>query len=205
MEIDSIGIDTWGVDVVFFDGDGKPLGMPYAYRDTQTDGVPEIFFENVMGSDTLYARTGIQVMSFNTLFQLYALKRRHDPMLEKAAMALFMPDAISYMLTGNAVCEYTIASTSHFLNPKERDLDAELLAMIGIERKLFPAVVLPGTKVGVLRADVARECSLPQIPVIAVAGHDTASAVAAVPAEDENFAYLRAHGRFSVSNLTILS
>lgn len=190
VEIDSIGVDTWGVDVVFFGKDGKPLGMPYSYRDTQTDGVPEAFFKNVLSREALYARTGIQVLNINTLFQLYSLKLRHDPVIGNAAMALFMPDAISYMLTGKAVCEYTIASTSHFLNPNTKDLDAELLSMIGVDRNLFPEVVMPGTKVGILSEDVARECGLPRIPVVAVAGHDTASAVAAVPASNGNFAYL---------------
>lgn len=143
-----------------------------------------------MGREDLYARTGIQVMNFNTLFQLYALKLRQDPVLENADMALFMPDAISYMLTGKAVCEYTIASTSHFLDPKTGELDGDLLSRIGVSRTLFPKVVLPGTEVGVLSKEISDECGLPQIPVIAVAGHDTASAVAAVPARDANFAYL---------------
>ena len=167
--IDSIGIDTWGVDFACVDPDGDLLGLPRAYRDPYTDGVPEEFFRTVP-RESVYAKTGIQVMNFNSLYQLYALNREHSPALAAAEHVLFMPDALSYLLTGEQVCEYTILSTSQLMNPRTRELDGE--------------------RVGVLRDEVARRTGLGRVEVFAVAGHDTASAIAAVPAADERFAYL---------------
>lgn len=178
--ITSIGIDTWGVDVAFVGKDGSMLGLPHSYRDPHTKGVPDLFFKQIMSREALYARTGIQVMDFNTLFQLFTLKRNGSSQLEAASNILFMPDALAYMLTGNMHTEYTIASTSHFLDPVAKKLDEELISSIGVDPSKFAEMVMPGTKVGEFRG----------IPVIAVAGHDTASAVAAVPAKDENYAYL---------------
>ena len=115
--IDSIGIDTWGVDFACVDPDGDLLGLPRAYRDPYTDGVPEEFFRTVP-RESVYAKTGIQVMNFNSLYQLYALNREHSPALAAAEHVLFMPDALSYLLTGEQVCEYTILSTSQLMNPR---------------------------------------------------------------------------------------
>lgn len=180
LEIESVGIDTWGVDVLFLDRNGQPLGMPYAYRDPQTAGAPERFFRDVMPSAELYARTGIQVMNFNTLFQLYTLRQREDPMLMQADKILFLPDALNYMLTGVMATEYTIASTSQLLDAKTRRLDSDLLQRIGIDAARFAPMVEPGTCLGAILPQIVAECGIPQWPVIAVAGHDTASAVAAV-------------------------
>ena len=191
IEPDAVGIDTWGVDVAFFGADGKLLGNPYCYRDPQTEGIPEKFFSEVLSREELYARTGIQVMNFNTLFQLYSLSLRDDRMLREAKRILFLPDALTYMLSGAEVTEYTIASTSHFLDPRAKVLDRDLLEKIGVSPDLFAPVVMPGTKVGCIKDEIADKCGLRRgIPVIAVAGHDTGSAVAAVPAQDENFAYI---------------
>lgn len=178
--ITSIGIDTWGVDIAFVGKDGSILGMPHSYRDPHTAGASELFFKQIMSREALYARTGIQVMDFNTLFQLFTLKRNGSSQLDAAANILFMPDALAYMLTGNMHTEYTIASTSHFLDPVGKKLDKELISSVGVDPSKFAEMVMPGTKVGEFRG----------IPVIAVAGHDTASAVAAVPAKDDNYAYL---------------
>ena len=115
--IDSIGIDTWGVDFACVDPDGDLLGLPRAYRDPYTDGVPEEFFRTVP-RESVYAKTGIQVMNFNSLYQLYALNREQSPVLAAAEHVLFMPDALSYLLTGEQVCEYTILSTSQLMNPR---------------------------------------------------------------------------------------
>lgn len=191
IEPDAVGIDTWGVDVVLFDKEGRLLGNPYCYRDSQTEAIPERFFREVISREELYSRTGIQVMNFNTLFQLYALSLRDDAMLRSAARIMFLPDALTYMLSGAQVTEYTIASTSHFLNPLSRQLDRELLEKIGVKAELFAPMVMPGTQVGCIKDEIAERCGLRRgIPVITVAGHDTASAVAAVPSQDENFAYL---------------
>lgn len=180
--VDSIGVDTWGVDFCKVLEDGT-VCRPRAYRDPYTNGVPEEFFSK-MSSSELYSRTGIQQMNFNSVFQLYAQKKAGD--LDDAAKVLFMPDAISYLLTGRMVCEYTILSTSSLMDPRSKKLDESILKVCGIGDSLFAPLTLPGTVVGTLK----EEFGLGPVPVMAVAGHDTASAVYAVPAENEHFAYL---------------
>ena len=160
--IDSIGIDTWGVDFACVDPDGDLLGLPRAYRDPYTDGVPEEFFRTVP-RESVYAKTGIQVMNFNSLYQLYALNREHNPALAAAEHVLFMPDALSYLLTGEQVCEYTILSTSQLMNPRTRELDGELLRAAGVDASLFARRVMPGERVGVLRDEVARRTGLGRV------------------------------------------
>lgn len=189
VPIHSIGIDTWGVDFLLVNKDGSLAGLPRSYRDPYTQGVPETFFEQCPRND-LYARTGIQIMNFNTLFQLVALQREGSSALQHADKLLFIPDALAYLLTGKMVCEYTILSTSQCMNPHTKQVDEELLALAGIRKEMFPEVVMPGTPIGRLTSAVAQQTGLGEIPVIAVAGHDTASAVAAVPAQEEGFAYL---------------
>lgn len=190
LPIASIGIDTWGVDFACIGCDGALLRNPLAYRDPHTLGMMEQYFEKVTDKKTVYDITGIQFMNFNSLFQLYAMKESGNSALANADKILFVPDALNYMLTGEMVCEYTIASTSQILNPKTKDLDNTLLNSIGLERSKFGRMVNPGTKTGTLTEEVQKMTGLGPIPVIAVAGHDTASAVAAVPAKDEKFAYL---------------
>mgnify|MGYP001541481573 FL=1 len=187
--IASIGIDTWGVDFVCVGKDGNLLRQPYAYRDPHTVGAPEALFSRISRSE-VYGKTGIQIMNFNSLFQLDTLRRNHDSALEAADKILFMPDALSYMLTGEMVTEYTIASTAQLVNAQTRRLESELLKAVGLSEKNFGRFVFPGEKVGVLTEEVQKITGLGAIPVIAVAGHDTGSAVAAVPALDRNFAYL---------------
>ena len=185
----SIGIDTWGVDIVPIGSDGSILGMPRAYRDPYTDGVPEEFFE-IIPREEVYTKTGIQVMNFNTLFQIFAaVKEGYEPLLQ-ADKLLFIPDALAYMLTGKKVCEYTIASTSQILNPHTGKLDSSLLEAAGVKNDIFPEIQLPGNTIGPLTEAIANETRIGRVNVVTVAGHDTASAVAAVPAEDEHFAYL---------------
>ena len=190
IEIASIGIDTWGCDFLCIAADGAVLRNPLAYRDPHTVGVMEKFFDKAVDKQTVYAKTGIQFMNFNSLFQLYAMREASNSALANADKILFIPDALGYMLTGNAVCEYTVASTSQLLNPMTKDLDADLLASLGIARDRFGKMVMPGTVVGTLTPEVQRLTGLGAVPVVAVAGHDTASAVAAVPAANEHFAYL---------------
>lgn len=185
---DSIGIDTWGVDYVCIAPDGSLIGVPYAYRDAQTIGAKERFFDNVMPASKLYERTGIQHMDFNTVFQLN--EHRNDFSHLNAAKFLFLPDALSYMLTGNAVTEFTIASTGAVVNARTHELDPNILATLGLDASRFGPMVMPCHVIGSLKKEIAKETGLPQVPVVAVAGHDTASAVAAIPATDRNFAYL---------------
>ena len=202
VEIASVGIDTWGVDFAFVGKDGSLLGLPYAYRDPHTDCAPEEYFSKVLPREEVYGATGIQIMQFNSLYQLYAMQRDRSSQLAAAERLLFMPDALSYLLTGEMVTEYTIASTSQLLNPRTKRIEARLLEKMGLSAELFPPIVMPGHRIGTLRAELAAACGLPQLPVIAVAGHDTASAVAAVPAADERFAYLSS-GTWSLMGIEV--
>ena len=129
-------------------------------------------------------------MNFNSLFQIYAMRKAGNVALENADKILFIPDALSYMLTGNAICEYTVASTSQILNPMTGDLDNELVESLGLKREQFGKMTNPASIIGTLTEEVQKITGLNAVPVIAVAGHDTASAVAAVPANNEEFAYL---------------
>lgn len=189
ISLTSIGIDTWGCDFAFFGKDGRLLGLPHCYRDPHTEGAQEKFFEK-MPAEEVYRRTGIQFMDFNSLFQLDTLKRDGCEALEHADKILFIPDALIYMLTGKAICEYTVASTSQLLNPVTGDLDPAILESLGIPRKRFGKMTLPGTVVGRLSRQVQEATGIGAVNVVAVAGHDTASAVAAVPAADHEYAYL---------------
>jgi rhamnulokinase len=201
LKITSIGIDTWGVDYVFIGDDGAILRNPRAYRDPITFEAMDDYLQNVISKREVYDITGIQFLNFNSIFQLYAMKNERrqggDGSSEKgnsafrhAEKVLFVPDALSWMLTGEEVCEYTIASTSQLLDPRTKELDERLLQSIGLKRSQFGRMVQPGTVIGHLTDEVQRLTGLGPVPVIAVAGHDTASAVAAVPAKDEKFAYL---------------
>lgn len=187
--ITSIGIDTWGVDFVCVAEDGS-VSQPIAYRDPHTFDAMDDYLENVMSREKVYDVTGIQFMNFNSIFQLYAMKRAGNSALKNAQKILFIPDALSYMLTGNMVCEYTIASTAQLLDPRTGQLDPRLLSSVGLTQSKFGRMVNPGDLVGALTADVQKQTGYGAIPVIAVAGHDTGSAVAAVPARNEKFAYL---------------
>ena len=188
-KLQSIGIDTWGCDVAYFLKDGTIASLPYCYRDLHTQGAVERFCEG-MPKEEVYGRTGIQFMDFNTLFQLDTIRRNNPEVLDNADKILFMPDALSYMLTGNAVTERTVASTSQILNPNTGDLDDVLLAKVGLSRDKFGPMIEPGEEIGKLLPRIAELTGLGEVPVVAVAGHDTASAVAAVPTPDKDYAYL---------------
>ena len=190
IALTSIGIDTWGVDFVFIGQDGAILRNPMAYRDPHTFGRMEEYLEKVVSRREVYDITGIQFMNFNSLFQLYAMQQDGNSAIKMAEKVLFVPDALSWMLTGEAVCEYTIASTSQMLDPRTGDLSEKLIESVGLTRSHFGRMVQPGTKIGVLTEEVQKMTGLGAVPVIAVAGHDTGAAVAAVPAKNEQFAYL---------------
>lgn len=193
LRITSIGIDTWGVDFGCIGEDGELLELPRSYRDPYTEGVPEEVFRSIPRGE-FYSASGIQIMNFNTVFQLYALYREDrengTDLMSRTRRILFMPDLLSYMLTGSMVCEYTDASTSALVNPVTKDFDRNLASRLGIAPSIFGNISYPGTQVGLLKPEIASVTGLGQVPVIAVAGHDTASAIAAVPAADGNFAYL---------------
>jgi rhamnulokinase len=190
VTVSSIGIDTWGVDFVFIGSDGQVLRQPQAYRDPITFDAMDDYLKRVVSREEVYEVTGIQFLNFNSIFQLYAMTREQNSALAAASKILFVPDALSWMLTGNAVCEYTIASTSQLLDPRTKQLDERLLQSLGLSRQKFGRMVQPGELIGTLTSEVQKMTGLGPVPVYAVAGHDTGSAVAAVPAKDENFAYL---------------
>ena len=189
IEVSAIGIDTWGVDFVCFGKDGGMLRLPYCYRDPHTVGAPEEFFKR-MSRKTLYDKTGIQIMNFNSVFQLDTMRRNKCSALEAAAKILFIPDALAYLLTGEAVTEYTIASTAQMINPRTKQWDEDILLLLGLNSDNFGRMIMPGEQIGVLTEEVQRLTGLGAVPVVAVASHDTGSAVAAVPMEDEKSAYL---------------
>lgn len=184
LKVSGIAIDTWGVDFGFIDRDGNLVGNPVCYRDARTNGMAERFFADV-DRTAHYAVNGTQVMEINTLFQLLSLKLADSPQLQIADKMLFTPDLFSYFLTGEANTEYTIASTSEMLDARKRDWDWQLIDNLGLPRHLFCPIVMPGTVRGRLRKDIAEETGLGEVDVIAVGSHDTASAVAAVPATDD--------------------
>lgn len=189
IKIQSLGIDTWGVDFVLFGKDGETLRMPYSYRDTHTFGTPDKFFKKISKQE-VYNKTGIQIMNFNTLFQLATQLEEKSSIYPIIDKVLFIPDALSYLLTGNMVTEYTVASTSQMLNPFTKKFDKLLLEELKLKEQHFAPLVFAGEKIGRLSTSVKNETGCDDVSVVAVAGHDTASAVLAVPAENEKFAYL---------------
>lgn len=196
----SIGIDTWGVDFGLIDRQGRLLGLPVCYRDARTKGLPERYFAS-RDRHKHYTHNGTQVMEINTLFQLLAMKEESS--LPSEATLLFMPDLFSYYLTGIANNEYTIASTSELLNARTRDWDWALIDDAGLPHSLFGPIVMPGTVRGPILPYIAEETGLaPTVQVIAVASHDTASAVMSIPEFDEPAAWISS-GTWSLLGVTV--
>ncbi|MBO4282224.1 MAG: rhamnulokinase [Bacteroidales bacterium] len=189
VQLTSIGIDTWGCDFALLGKDGGLLRLPYAYRDPHTLHAAEAYFREFSREKT-YAETGIQVMDFNSLFQFYTLRKNGDAAFAQAEKILFMPDALAYLLTGETVCEYTVATTAQIVDARRKCLSPEVLRSVGLTEDSFGRWVCPGTVVGPLTPALQKQTGLGAVPVVAVGGHDTASAVAAVPAKSSRFAYL---------------
>lgn len=187
--IRSIGIDSWAVDFGLLSASGELLGNPYHYRDRQNEGVMEQVLER-LGSDRVYAKTGLQFLPFNTMYQLEALKLRRSPILEQASTLLMIPDLLRYFLTGEKRSEFTNSTTMQLFNPNAGTWDDELLRELNIPASLLLPPVPSGTIVGTLQPSVQEELNVPPLTVTAVGEHDTASAVAAVPASEPHFAYL---------------
>ncbi len=189
IQPESIAIDTWGVDYGLFAADGNMLGLPYGYRDARTEGTMDDFFKRIPRK-RVYELTGIQFMQLNTIFQLFSMIRDKSPLLGVATDLLFMPDIMNYFFTGVKKTEFTFATTSQLYNPRKMNWDDELFSALGISKSIMQEIVHPGTVLGNLIEVVANETGLDQIPVIATASHDTGSAVAAVPAEGNDWAYI---------------
>ena len=195
-----IGIDTWAVDYGLLDRRGELLGPPYCYRDDRTAaGVVRV--HRLIGQEDLYARNGLQFLPFNTLYQLAA--DQGQPRWQDAETMLLMPDLFGYWLTGQRGAEVTNASTTGLLDPRTTTWDLPLAATLGVPARLLPSLRRPGDRIGTLLPHVARATGLPaSTPVIAVGSHDTASAVAAVPAEGDDFAYVSS-GTWSLAGVEL--
>lgn len=189
-QVACIAVDSWGVDFGLLDENGTLLENPYNYRDGRTDDMMDKAFDSV-GKRAIYDQTGIQFMQINTLYQLLAMRQSNVPVLDQAKTLLFMADLLAYCLCGRPYAEYTLASTSQLMDMKTGQWAAGLFEKLDLPLAIMPAVVPAGTLVGKLTEEVAAEIGCPQIPVAAIGSHDTASAVAAVPALGEGkWAYL---------------
>jgi rhamnulokinase len=188
-EVAGIGVDSWGVDFGLIGADGKLLENPYHYRDSRTNGMMERAFE-LMGKRRIYESTGIQFMQLNSLYQLLAMRLANSPVLAKTKKLIFIADLFSYYLCGRAFGEYTLASTSQMMDMRTGQWSKDICDGLSLPIEIMPDIVQPGTVVGQLTKSVADELGCDQIPVIATGSHDTASAVAAVPAGQGNWAYL---------------
>lgn len=188
-QLHGMGMDTWGVDFALLGTDGSLLENPRHYRDARTDGMLELAFEKV-SREEIFERSGAQFMRLNTLYQLLAMKEQASPVLEVAAHFLMMPDLFNYFFTGERVSEFTDATTTQFYDPRQGRWSTELLEKLGLPTHILPDIIQPGSKVGDLLPDIAAECGLDPVPVLAPATHDTGSAVAAVPTAVRDYAYI---------------
>ncbi|MBP6440731.1 MAG: rhamnulokinase, partial [Caldilineaceae bacterium] len=200
--LSGIGVDTWGVDYGLVDKAGRLLGNPVHYRDARTSGMLEHALAIVPRRE-IYAATGLQFLQLNTLIQLVSMRAQNDPQLDMAARLLLMPDIFHYWLTGEQIAEYTIASTTQMLRATERTWARDLLARLSLPTDIYPDIVMPGTVVGPMLAAVRAEVGLHEaVPVIAVASHDTGSAVAGIPGLDAQSVYLSS-GTWSLMGVEI--
>jgi len=183
-----MGIDTWGVDYVLLDEDDKILGNSYGYRDSRTNGMDAKVYEHISPAD-LYARTGIQKMIFNTVYQMMAVKEQTPSDMEQAQSMLMIPDYFHFLLTGVKKMEYTNATTGQLINAKSCEWDMELIETLGYKRDLFVPVSMPGEKIGNFTNEIQEQVGF-NCQVILPPTHDTASAVLAVPANSDNVIYI---------------
>lgn len=187
--IDSLAVDTWGVDFGLLDKEGNLLENPVNYRDERTKGMMrEVFRE--FSKNRLYEITGNQFMEINTLFQLYYLTKYQPELLEKTDSLLMMPDLFHYFLCGEKWGEHSIASTTQMLDTKERCWSKEILEALFIPERILPKLVPSGTRIGVLKEELQKELGVGPIQVITAAGHDTQSAMAAIPAAEDDFIFI---------------
>jgi len=198
---DSIGIDTWGVDFGLLDENNEIIGWPFAYRDSITDNSMEEVFE-IIEPFELYKITGIQFMKFNSLFQLWAIKKEYPEIIDKAEKLLFMPDLLGFMFTGKCWSERTIASTSQLIDPESGEWLTGLMDKLELPSGLMQEIVEPGTVIGKIKPEISRELDCPQIPLVASCEHDTASAIASIPARGGEWVYISS-GTWSLMGLEL--
>ncbi|MHC4418618.1 MAG: rhamnulokinase, partial [Planctomycetota bacterium] len=188
-EVSGVGVDSWGVDYGLVGEDGALIENPYHYRDSRTHGMLERAFE-LMDKRDIYENSGVQFMQINTAYQLLSMRLANPDVLARAKRLLFMADLVSYFLCGRGYAEYSLASTSGLMDMRNGRWSKEIFGKLDLPMEIMPEVVKPGTIVGKLKNELCREFGCEPIDIIAVGSHDTASAVAAVPAEAENWAYL---------------
>ncbi|MHC4620790.1 MAG: rhamnulokinase [Planctomycetota bacterium] len=188
-QVSGIGFDSWGVDFGLIGGDGELIENPYHYRDSRTNGVREEAFE-LMSKRAIYENTGLQFLPFNTVYQLLSMRLANSTALSKAKKLVFMADLFPYYLCGRLYGEYTLASTSQLMDMRSGRWSKEIFDGLGLPIGIMPDIINAGTVVGRLKSETAKELGCEQIPVIAVASHDTGSAVAVVPAGYGNWAYI---------------
>ncbi|MEO7145884.1 MAG: rhamnulokinase family protein [Bryobacteraceae bacterium] len=201
LAIEGIGIDTWGVDFGLLGRDGALVDNPRHYRDSRTAGVMEQTFA-IEPRPKIFEQTGVQFMPLNTLYQWHAMRLQNSPALETARRLLFMPDLFNYWLTGVARNELTIASTSQFYDTRKKRYATDMLGRLGLDAELLPEIAAPGTRLGPLLAETGESTGLAGTPVYATACHDTASAVAAVPAEGADWCFISS-GTWSLMGVEI--
>ena len=184
----SLGVDTWGVDFVLLDKDDRVLGNTVGYRDHRTDGMDDLV-DTIISPQELYARTGIGKAIYNSIYQLMAVKEKHPEYMEQAETILFVPDYFHYLLTGKKTNEYTESTTTQLISAKTGDWDYELMDRLGIKKEMFCEIILPGSTIGHVKPEVAEEIGF-DLEIVAPCSHDTASAVLAVPANDDDYIYI---------------
>ena len=199
--VQGLGLDTWGCDFGLLDAQDRLLGNPVHYRDARTNGILEEAFR-IQTRDEIFARTGIQFIPLNTLYQLLALKRRSPQDLRMAASLLMMPDLLNFWLTGVKAAEFSVATTTQCLDPSTMDWSGDLLEAFDLPERLFRPIVHPGHALGSLLPDLAEDLGLPDVPVTVPACHDTGSAVAAVPAADPDAVWISS-GTWSIMGVTV--
>lgn len=201
-DFQGMSVDTWGVDYALLDADGRILGYPYHYRDSRTDDMIE-HAATILPKADIYQKTGIQFAQFNTLFQLLAEQQNTGNLLKVADLFLPLPNYLLYLLSGVKKAEYTIASTTQFTNPRTRQWSEEMLDIFNIPKAIMPDIVEPGTVIGSILPDIAEKTGISRdTPVIASASHDTAAAVASIPATEPDWAFLSS-GTWSLMGLEL--
>jgi rhamnulokinase len=197
-----IGLDTWGVDFALLDKNGALLGNPFHYRDARTDGIPDEAFRRIPRAE-IFAQTGIQFMQLNTLYQLYSMALARSPLFDVAESFVTIPDLFNYWLSGKITNEFTVSTTTQCYNALTGDWSKGMLETLGIPSRLFGVVSAPGTVIGALLPEVAEETGAGAISVVLPACHDTGSAVAAVPARNQDFAWISS-GTWSIMGAEVL-
>lgn len=185
FNVESIGIDTWGVDFGLLDENGELLSNPYHYRDERTKDMMEKCFE-YLPKEELFKRTGLQFAQYNSIYQLLSMALSSSSILKASHTLLMMPDLFNYMLTGKTFTEFTEFTTSQLYSYEEKSWDNYIIDKLNIPNNIFAPLIMPGEEVGLVKESICKELNINPIKVIAVGGHDTASAVAAVPSIEDN-------------------